>query len=82
MITSNPPDVAMSTAVCDLLVANSADADCFCATSTEKRASEKLINGTAVYLARGEGYPYNATSHVDTLLYAIFLVLKLQVPLP
>ena len=46
---SNVRDVVMSTAVFELLVANLADADCFC-TSTDKEALEKLVNGTVVCL--------------------------------
>ena len=47
---SNLPDVVMSTAVFELLVANPADADCFCTTSTNKKAPKKLVNGAVVCL--------------------------------
>ena len=47
---SNARDVATSTAVFELLVANPADADCFCTTSTDKGALEKLVNGAVVCL--------------------------------
>ena len=40
----------MSTAVLELLTANSADTDCFCTTSPDKGALEKLVNGVVVYL--------------------------------
>ena len=40
----------MSTAVFELLAANPADLDCFCNTSTDKGALEKLVNGVVVYL--------------------------------
>ena len=48
IVKLNAPDVAMSTAVFELLVANPADADCFCTTSTNKRAPKKLVNGAVV----------------------------------
>ena len=47
---SNAPGVAMSTAVFELLVANPADADCFCTKSSDKGALEKPVNGTVVCL--------------------------------
>ena len=46
----NAPDVAISTAVFELLVGNPADADCLCTSLTNKRAPEKLVNAVVVYL--------------------------------
>ena len=45
-----PDDVATSTAVFEMLVANPEGADCFCTTSTDKGAPEKLVKGTVVCL--------------------------------
>ena len=50
MMKSNAPDVAMSTAVFELLVANQVEANCFCTTSTKKGAPEKNINDATVCL--------------------------------
>ena len=47
---SNAPENAMSTAVLELVAATPAGVDCFCTTSTEKGALEKLVNGTVVCL--------------------------------
>ena len=47
---SNALDVAMNIAVFELLVANPADADYFCTTSTDKGAPEKLVNDAVACL--------------------------------
>ena len=43
-------DVAMSTAVFELLAANPADADCLRTTSTDKGVLEKLVNDAVLFL--------------------------------
>ena len=48
---SNARELAMSTAVFELLTANPADVDCFCTTSPDKEALEKPDNGAVVCLS-------------------------------
>ena len=47
---SNAPEVAMSTAVFELVIANPAEADCLCTTSPDKGVPEKPVNGAVVCL--------------------------------
>ena len=47
---SNAPEVAMSTAVFELLAVNPADVDRYCTTSADKGAPEKPVNGVVVCL--------------------------------
>ena len=56
---SNEPDIAMSTAVFELLVANPADVDCFCATSTDKGPLRNLSMALESALTRGGGCPHH-----------------------
>ena len=76
---SNAREVTMSTAVFELLAANPADVDCFCTTSTGKGALEKRCSLPWLELEEARTMQL---SYVDTLLYTVFLVVKLQSSLP
>ena len=79
-MNSNAREVTTSTAVFELLAANPAHADYFCATLTDKGALEKHVNERRCSLPWLEVKATSTMqrSHVDSLLYALFLVVKLQ----